>query len=242
MRRPSAGNRTGREHRCHQRHLGLRNQNARELSCWGLTGAPISGINMYGIVAVPLEPTQRTEGRQIIAADSFDLSSNAYRMLRASQLLNVADLLELVSSKGLIVKRRPAMQSMKCSAREFVRNYLRSRPRALTMIEIYPEGDNREDNMSHSKVSACRASNVLLASVFTFLWATAICRGQADAKKTGDAASTSVAPADQPASEKPVQLTAAQDHQRIMELLHMDMIRPGRNGSNPQCAQLRKLR
>jgi hypothetical protein len=44
-----------------------------------------------------------TEGCQITAADSFDLSSNAYRMLRASQLLNVADLLELVSSKGLIV-------------------------------------------------------------------------------------------------------------------------------------------
>ena len=88
--------------------------------------------------------------------------------------------------------------------------------------------------MSHFKVSACRASSVLLASVFTFLWAAAICSGQADAKKNGDAASTSVAPADQQASEKPVQLTAAQDHQRIMELLHMDMIRPGRNGSNPQ--------
>src|SRR5258708_1509228 len=48
--------------------------------------------------------------------------------------------------------------------------------------------------MSHSKVSARRASRVLLASVFTFLSATAICRGQADTKKTGDAASTGERP------------------------------------------------
>jgi hypothetical protein len=31
----------------------------------------------------------------------------------------------------------------------------------------------------------------------------------------------------------PVELTAPQDHQRLMDLLHMTSIRPGRNGSNP---------
>jgi len=42
-----------------------------------------------------------------------------------------------------------------------------------------------------------------------------------------------VAPAradDQP----PVQMTAQQDHQRIMELLHITELRQGANGSNPQ--------
>src|SRR5262252_2658645 len=31
----------------------------------------------------------------------------------------------------------------------------------------------------------------------------------------------------------PVELTAPQDHQRLMDLLGMTSIRPGRNGSNP---------
>src|SRR2546423_9036693 len=32
----------------------------------------------------------------------------------------------------------------------------------------------------------------------------------------------------------PVVLTAEQDHQRLMELLHITSLRPGANGNNPQ--------
>src|SRR3954471_5475402 len=39
--------------------------------------------------------------------------------------------------------------------------------------------------------------------------------------------------ADQP---PPVQMTAQEDHKRIMDLLHIAELRPGRNGSNPQAA------
>jgi (4-O-methyl)-D-glucuronate---lignin esterase len=37
-------------------------------------------------------------------------------------------------------------------------------------------------------------------------------------------------------SPPPVEMTADQDHRRIMDLLHMTSIRPGRNGNNPQAA------
>jgi hypothetical protein len=33
-----------------------------------------------------------------------------------------------------------------------------------------------------------------------------------------------------------VELTAAQDHQRILDLLHITTLRPGANGMNPQAA------
>jgi hypothetical protein len=38
------------------------------------------------------------------------------------------------------------------------------------------------------------------------------------------------------AQKPPVQLTAEQDHQRLMEMLHIPSLRPGANGSNPQVA------
>src|SRR5882757_4531762 len=34
----------------------------------------------------------------------------------------------------------------------------------------------------------------------------------------------------------PVQMTAQEDHKRLMDLLHITELRPGRNGSNPQAA------
>jgi hypothetical protein len=37
-----------------------------------------------------------------------------------------------------------------------------------------------------------------------------------------------------PTNPPPVVMTAAQDHQNMMDQLHIDSIRPGRNGSNPQ--------
>ncbi len=43
-----------------------------------------------------------------------------------------------------------------------------------------------------------------------------------------------VAPQDASALPPPVVMTAQQDHQRIMELLHITSIRPGANGNNPQ--------
>ena len=37
-------------------------------------------------------------------------------------------------------------------------------------------------------------------------------------------------------ADAPVQLTAQQDHQRLMDLLHITSLRSGRNGTNPQAA------
>jgi len=48
------------------------------------------------------------------------------------------------------------------------------------------------------------------------------------AQQTASSGSTTSGPA------SPAQLTAEQDHQRIMDLLHISALRPGANGNNPQ--------
>src|SRR5438093_7792194 len=41
---------------------------------------------------------------------------------------------------------------------------------------------------------------------------------------------------DTPIAPAPAQMTAQDDHKRMMDLLHISELRPGRNGSNPQAA------